>query len=149
MSNKKWNKFGIFSSHDQFIRRNTQCGSFKDLYDSLNASARQKVRGEFFIPIDETWRETWWSHAPKWLSERRLDIVRYKEFSRMYDLFSAREYNTIARNITNARLVNPKCTELKRIAFEIGNAFGRLVTRPGYRRTSITKTSGFSGATAK
>lgn len=59
----------------------------------------------------------------------------------MYDLFSVRD--TIARNITNAPLVNPQCAESKRIAFEIGNAFDRLVTRPGYRRTSVAKTRDF------
>lgn len=73
--------------------------------------------------------------------QEQPDIVRHKELSRMYDLFSIRD--TIARNITSARLVNPECTELKRIAFEIGNAFDRLVTRPGYRRTSVTKTQDF------
>lgn len=109
---------------------------------------RQETPVEVFIPIGDKLRGTWTSdgdRAPKRLSRgaaarsaRHCSLQR--ALARVWLIqrprYNRAQYRERAARKSGTR-TRARARGVKRIALEIGNAFDRLVMRPGYRRVSV------------
>ncbi|KAL0114596.1 hypothetical protein PUN28_011712 [Cardiocondyla obscurior] len=116
----------IFLSCNRFTCRNTQCGGLSNFCKFLSSPTRYETPENFLFRLAKLLKRRIAVTLTLFVTKNSRSRMTYSAFA----IQSCERYHEYPRT----RLVNPWCTELKRIAFEIGNAFDRPVTRPGYRR---------------